>query len=140
MSAVEGAVLQIQQRFEVIVCCTCKMPFAVLASTRSDWRSSGATFYCPLGHQQHYSESLEARLRKEKEKLERDCAWYQERLKDERAAHETTTRRLNAQRANVTKLKKRVAHGVCPCCTRTFSNLARHMASQHPGFKSVEPA
>lgn len=22
----------------------------------------------------------------------------------------------------------------CPCCTRTFQNLAKHMASEHPDF------
>lgn len=27
-----------------------------------------------------------------------------------------------------------VGAGVCPCCNRTFKNLARHMAGQHPGF------
>jgi hypothetical protein len=34
----------------------------------------------------------------------------------------------------VTKIKNRVGHGVCPCCTRSFQNLARHMASEHPTF------
>jgi Fe-S oxidoreductase len=30
------------------------------------------------------------------------------------------------------RIKTRVANGVCPHCNRTFQNLARHMASQHP--------
>lgn len=34
----------------------------------------------------------------------------------------------------VTKLKNRVGHGVCPCCNRSFGNLARHIESEHPTF------
>lgn len=32
------------------------------------------------------------------------------------------------------KVKKRVAHGVCPCCNRSFTDLRRHMESKHPEF------
>jgi hypothetical protein len=24
--------------------------------------------------------------------------------------------------------------GVCPCCNRTFQQLARHMKAKHPGY------
>jgi hypothetical protein len=34
----------------------------------------------------------------------------------------------------VTKLKKRTSAGTCPCCTRTFANMAEHMKKQHPDF------
>lgn len=39
-----------------------------------------------------------------------------------------------AARGQVTRLKRRAANGVCPCCTRTFADLKRHMANQHPDF------
>ena len=29
---------------------------------------------------------------------------------------------------------QRVEHGVCPCCKRSFSALARHMATKHPEY------
>lgn len=35
-------------------------------------------------------------------------------------------------------VKRRVAAGVCPCCTRTFQNLAAHMQNKHPGFPTEE--
>jgi hypothetical protein len=35
----------------------------------------------------------------------------------------------------MTRIKKRVAAGVCPCCNRSFKDLARHMAGQHPDYK-----
>ncbi|WP_159103999.1 hypothetical protein [Rhodopseudomonas sp. B29] len=52
-------------------------------------------------------------------------------MRDQREAAE---RRAAAARGQVTKIKNRVGHGVCPCCNRTFANLARHMAGEHPGY------
>lgn len=37
-----------------------------------------------------------------------------------------------------TRLKNRAAHGVCPCCNRTFQQLARHMSAKHPDFKTAD--
>lgn len=55
-------------------------------------------------------------------------------------AEETRTleRRLAAQRGVTTRLKNRVANGVCPCCNRTFANLQRHMSTKHKGFIAEE--
>ena len=44
------------------------------------------------------------------------------------------TRRMAAAKGELTKMKKRVGNGVCPCCNRQFVNLQRHMATQHPGY------
>ncbi len=43
-------------------------------------------------------------------------------------------KRVNALRGVVTRTKKRIANGTCPCCTRTFTNLARHIAAKHPDY------
>lgn len=32
------------------------------------------------------------------------------------------------------------ACGVCPCCNRSFTNVRRHMTSQHPDYTIPEPA
>lgn len=40
--------------------------------------------------------------------------------------------------AQLTKTRKRIANGVCPCCHRTFQNLARHMAGQHPAYEESD--
>lgn len=42
--------------------------------------------------------------------------------------------RVAAYKGQVTKVKRRVSKGVCPCCNRTFENLARNMESQHPAY------
>lgn len=38
------------------------------------------------------------------------------------------------------RLRKRASAGVCPCCNRTFSQLARHMQTKHPTFIAQEIA
>lgn len=32
------------------------------------------------------------------------------------------------------RIKKRAAAGTCPCCKRTFSNMAEHMKKEHAAF------
>jgi len=85
--------------------------------------AKGVTVYCPLGHGFGWSNNFEAQLKREQQRHEatRDL------LTAEQRAHSNT-------RGQVTKLKKRVAAGVCPCCHRSFQNLARHMAGQHPEY------
>jgi hypothetical protein len=40
----------------------------------------------------------------------------------------------------MTKLRKRVANGVCPCCKRKFSNVVLHMRQEHPEYPASEKA
>jgi hypothetical protein len=41
-----------------------------------------------------------------------------------------------AYKGQATRLRNRAKAGVCPCCKRTVSQLARHMASKHPDFST----
>ena len=73
---------------------------------------------------------LRAMLEKAKEHadhLERRLVMEKNRLKAEERSHSAT-------RGHVTRQKKRAAAGVCPCCNRTFKQLARHMERKHPNY------
>jgi hypothetical protein len=37
------------------------------------------------------------------------------------------------------KARKRAAAALCPCCNRSFVQLRRHLASQHPDYKGEDP-
>ncbi len=81
-------------------------------------------YYCPNGHSQHFVAKSDADL-----------------LREEKERHERTLARLNAEQQESEKiakerdrLKKRVKAGVCPCCKRTFKQLAAHMQQKHPDF------
>ena len=132
---IDGAVLTVETKFEVIYCCSCRIAFAVPNSVRSDWREKGTTFWCPNGHQQHYSESDVQKLRKALEIEQRNAKFARENAAAERQAREQTERRLSARKAANTRLRNRVKNGVCPCCNRTFMNLHDHMKTKHPDFQ-----
>ncbi len=84
--------------------------------------------YCPLGHTWEFAgkskaDELAEQLERERKrsKAARDLLAHEER------SHAAT-------RGHLTRTKKRVAHGVCPCCNRTFQQLSRHMANKHPEY------
>ena len=75
---------------------------------------------CPNGHSQVFCEGEIDRLRRERDLLKQDAA----RLEEEKAAAERETQRL----------RRRIGRGVCPCCNRTFTNIARHIKTKHPNI------
>lgn len=114
--------------FDVITCGACGISFGVPEHWRNARRNDHATFYCPNGHPRAFlGESKAERL----EKLLETANARVTHAEDQRLAAE---RSAAAARGQVTKIKKRVGNGVCPCCKRTFQNLHRHMAGQHPDF------
>jgi hypothetical protein len=104
-------------------------------------RSPRISFWCPYGHEQHFceGETEEQKLRRERDRLQQRLAEKDDEIAWQRKSREETERKLTATRGVVTKIKNRVGHGVCPCCNRTFENLARHMNSKHRGY-AAEPA
>jgi len=114
-------------------CCDCGVAFGMPESYQQMLRrNAGREFYCPNGHAQQYmGETFDQQLKRAKAQ----AAFH----RDQREAAE---RQLRAQRAATTRARnrlakttKRVAAGVCPCCNRTFKQLARHMENKHPEYR-----
>lgn len=92
----------------------------------SDW------FYCPNGHQQHYSKSEAQKLREQLETRDRELRKSKCETLNERNAKLA----VEAEKAKVERKLARVKRGVCPCCNRSFNNLQRHMATKHADQKT----
>lgn len=117
----------------VILSCWCGVKHAVPSSLRDEQlrqreRGKSMSVYCPLGHSyapagESKAEKLEARLGRESEERARVAA--------ERDQAKASAR---AHKGAATRARKRAKHGVCPCCKRTFKQLAQHMAKKHPDF------
>ncbi len=132
----EGYAFQLSTKFQTIECCRCGVTFAVSAELRSRLINSHESFYCPLGHSQRYTGKSEAeKLRDQLASAKETSEYWQQRTSTAQAEAKMASYRERAQKAAKTRLKNRIAAGVCPCCTRSFQNLARHMENQHPGFK-----
>ena len=118
-------------------CGKCGIPFAVPQNVQENWRESGHQFYCPNGHPRVYRESTVDTLRREIRS--KDGAINTLNRRNERLSSELghTERQCRAYKGHLTKTKKRIAGGACPCCNRSFQNLHRHMKSQHPDYVEI---
>jgi hypothetical protein len=92
----------------------------------------GGYHHCPNGHLQGWSKDVceDEKMRRERDLLKQETARLEESITAERRLREEAEMALR-------KHKKRAAAGVCPCCTRTFSNMARHMKTKHPDYNVV---
>jgi len=110
------------------------MTFAMPERYKRKLSEEGGSFYCPAGHAQHFAEPEVNKLKKQLAQATRQSEQYQNWYKAEQSDHAHTRNRLRATKGVLTKTKQRVAHGICPCCNRTFKDLQRHMAGQHPEY------
>lgn len=118
--------------FEVTSCCVCDIEWAVPDRWLDNRREDGQSFYCPNGHILSYNGDRE-RLKRKAKQLEEQLAAARRIAQSERERTEREKRSHAATKGQLTKTRKRIAHGVCPKCNRTFENLARHMATKHEG-------
>jgi len=120
-----------------IVCCNCQVNFGMHRPTYDQKLKDGTNFYCPNGHQQHFTrkENEEERLKRElrqKEMLLNTTIIERNLYRDQ---SNTNQRSANAYKGKMNHIKRRVANGVCPCCNRSFQNLMNHMKTKHPKYK-----
>lgn len=132
MRVYQSSAVSVSFKITVMDCPVCGVVFGVTDEFVDCRRKDGASFYCPNAHSMSYGESA-------LDKAQRDAARAKARADqlaaardDERRRREQVERSLAATRGQVTKLRKRAQAGVCPCCTRHFADLQRHMASKHP--------
>ena len=112
----------------VIECASCAIDFGIGQDFQRRRREDHERFYCPNGHENVYPQESEA------ERLRRELERQRVRANGEEARRRLAERQRAAAKGQVTRIKNRVSNGVCPCCKRTFQNLGRHMAGQHPDY------
>jgi hypothetical protein len=116
-------------------CDNCGGVFALNEGFRAKRKRDGGSWRCPYcGHSWVYSEWDTDRLKRElaAERVRKDRALSDANEQRRRAAHAEAVAR--GHKAAKTRIKNRIKNGVCPCCTRTFQNLAAHMSSKHPDY------
>lgn len=116
-------------------CTTCGMPFCVPQDfDQRNRKLSNREWFCPQGHRNYYGQTEVDRLRKELESEKTRATNWRESCYRRDELLEQAKREHAATKGKLTKVKKRAAAGVCPCCNRTFEQLARHMKQQHPDY------
>lgn len=118
-----------------VECGSCGIHFGLERSFVASRRADHLKFYCPNGCRVNWSGPSEAeRLKNQLAAATAREDQLKAELQSKRVMLSQERSRVRGLRGMITKTKKRVGHGVCPCCTRTFQNVARHMASQHPEY------
>ena len=112
-------------------CGTCGVWHALPKIMYDKCVEEGGFWCCPNGHSRGYKEGRRAR---EEIRLERDRLKQQLAQRDDDIA--ALKKVVGEHKGKLANLTMRAKNGVCPCCTRSFTNLRRHMASKHPDFKA----
>lgn len=124
--------------FISVTCAECGCSFGVRHSLNEWFRADARRwFFCPHGHQQHYTNAdndLE-KVRRERDRIKQQNAMLAQEAAEAAEREKAARRQAAAFRGVATRMKNRVKAGVCPCCNRTFSDLARHMAHKHPDME-----
>ena len=123
-----GYALQVTVEMTDMDCGECGIQFSVPETWRAEKKRNGGVWFCPNGHSRIYAES--------------DAQKYKKSLAAEKERHLNTLARLNESKEakkkvsrKLNRVEKRVNAGVCPCCNRTFKQLAAHMKNKHPDHK-----
>lgn len=106
----------------------CGVVYALEERYQTERQRDSASWCCPNGHSLSYrgaNETENERLRRDLAAAKGNARWAQDRLESEKRSHAAT-------KGQLTKTRKRIQHGVCPHCNRTFADVARHMATKHP--------
>lgn len=131
------------QTFKTITCCVagCGIGFAMTDDYYAARERDGGQWYCPNGHRQHFTTTIEHKLRAELDQMKSDRDWQKRRREFAERDAEFARRQASARKGQLTKIRKRIAAGVCPVpgCKRSgFNNVAKHIASMHPDFHDHE--
>lgn len=123
-------------QFQVQACCECGVVFAIPGGMYAQRLRDHKLFYCPNGHRLCFRDDTDVdRLKRE---LERERATRLRAEELRRAAlreAEHNADELRRVEKRLRTVRERVKRGVCPCCKRSFVQLARHIATKHPGFE-----
>lgn len=125
---VEGPVLDLF----VSDCANCGVIFAMPRDLEQRRREDHRAFYCPNGHNLVFAGPSKAE--KDAEAARKQAARLRTLLLAEQDQAEAARREAAEARASEARLRWRVGNGVCPCCQRSFSALAAHVATKHPEF------
>lgn len=124
-----GGLLDPACALQNVQCGTCGVLHAIPKTMHDTLAREGGFFYCPNGHSRGWGKgTLQADLERTRAELEAE----RDRKAAALARANKSEQALRSLEARTQREHKRAAAGVCPCCNRTFQQLARHMRAKHP--------
>ena len=127
--------------FSTVTCCweNCDLTFAMPKDIDDQFRRDHVSFYCPRGHKQSYTCKSDLETKQDTiNELARKLEYLEAEQEVTEQERDHFRKSRDSTKGALTKIKKRIASGVCPCCNRQFTNLARHMTGKHPNYVGAE--
>lgn len=121
---------RIQDTLVIESCPSCFINYAIPKDLHDRKQRDGGNWYCPNGHSIVFTDPEVKRLQRALNREQELAMDRFNQLEQERRSHAATKGKL-------TKTRNRIAKGVCPCCNRSFTNVERHMSTQHPDFQAA---
>lgn len=131
------------QRYETWVtlvvweCPTCGIVYGIPDSFAKALREVGGSYWCPNGHVLRWTETAADRERKRAEAAERSLRAERDTSQRWKDNANRERRSAIAYKGHLTRMRNRVANGVCPVpgCKRSgFKQVMSHIATQHPDW------
>lgn len=125
----------------ILHCGVCQIPHGIPTEMYNDRLANGGEWYCPNGHNLHFIETESDKLKKELASARRQAESARGGQRWERDQRLAAERSARAYKGHVTRLRNRIANGVCPVtgCHRHFDNVQAHIAGQHPEWAAQHP-
>ena len=122
-------------------CGVCQIPHAIPAEMYDDRLANGGNWYCPNGHHLHFVTTEAEKLKKDLTAARRQADMARGGQRWERDQRLAAERSARAYKGHVTRLRNRIANGVCPVtgCRRHFDNVQAHIRGQHPDWAAEHP-
>jgi len=123
-------------------CPSCGVVYGIPQSFADECRANGSRYYCPNGHSLGWSETDADRERARAARLQRRLEASEDTARRYRENAERERRTAAALRGHLTRIRKRIANGICPVpgCKRSgFDRVMSHIASQHADWLGAHP-
>jgi hypothetical protein len=116
-------------------CSVCGMTYGLDEDFRRRRLGDGKTWWCPNGHTQHFvGETDEKKAKRLEKALDRANA----ATRAARDQADAAERRRRAAKGQLTRLKNKIAKGICPICDKEFPEVKAHIEIEHPNFHDHE--
>lgn len=118
-------------------CPECGIVYGIPQDFANACQRDGSSYYCPNGHSLGWHETDADRQKKRADAAERRANQAENAARSQRVRAEAEQRRASAYKGQATKIRNRIAAGVCPVpgCRRSgFSQVMRHIEAKHPSW------
>lgn len=122
--------LNMHVEFALIDCGECGGSYAINERYRAQKAQSGGLWTCP-----YCKTGWGYPKDNENSRLKRWLAESEDRIQAALARANEAAAERDAAQTELSKTKKLHTAGVCPCCNRTVSQMARHMKTKHPEYQ-----